>query len=90
MKITAMNSQRQIKEYDVVLTYHSEIYNKHYIVYTENKYNKKHELILYISEYDYNNPEQIVDNIENQKEYNEIKTEIEKILSELKQETKRI
>ena len=36
MKISAVDINGRIKEYDAILTYHSEEYNKHYVVYTDN------------------------------------------------------
>ena len=47
MKINALDINGNIKEYDTILTYHSEEYNKHYIVYTDNAYDKDDELIDY-------------------------------------------
>ena len=70
MKISALNKTGKVKEYDVVLTYLSEKNHKQYIVYTENKYDKNHELILYISEYNHDNLEYLVTNIINKEEYN--------------------
>lgn len=90
MKVSSLNKNGQIVEYDVILTYHSNKYNKHYMIYTENKYDEKHELILYMSEYDYNDLECIVKEITNKDEYNEIKVEIDKILLKLKQEQEKI
>ena len=39
MKINAIDESGKLKEYDVILTYHSDNYNKDYIVYTDNIYN---------------------------------------------------
>lgn len=90
MKISSLNKDSKIIEYNVILTYHSKKYNKHYIVYTDNKYNEKHELIVYISEYNYENLENIVTDIKDKEEYNEIKLEIDKILLNLKQEQEKL
>lgn len=90
MKINALNELGQTKAYDVVLTYYSELYNKRYIVYTENKYDKNHELILYISEYNCDNPETIINDMINKKEYEEVKKEIDKILLDIKKETEKL
>lgn len=90
MKISGLNELGQIKEYDAILTYYNKTYNKKYIVYTENKYDENHELILYISEYDYDKPETIVNDITNKEEYNEIKKEIDKILLDIKKETEKL
>lgn len=90
MKISALNKEGQVKEYDVILTYYNETYNKNYILYTENKYDKNHELILYISEYNKETPENLVTDISNDKEYNEVKKEIDKILSNIKEEADKL
>jgi len=90
MKISALNKEGQVKEYNVILTYHDNDYNKNYIVYTENKYDEKHELILYISEYNYDNPETVVTDIKETEEYNKVKNEIDKILLTLKKESEKL
>ena len=51
MKINAIDESGKLKEYDVILTYHSDNYNKDYIVYTDNIYNSNDELQIYINEY---------------------------------------
>ena len=90
MKINSMNELGRVTEYDVVLTYHSDKYNKNYIVYTENKFDEKHELILYMSEYNFDNLECIVKGNIDKEEYNEVKKEIDKILLKLKKEQEKI
>lgn len=87
MKINAIDELGRIKEYEAILTYHSEEYNKHYVVYTDNLYDESNNLIIYISSYNLLNPETIVKKIEDEKEYNEIKTEVNKILLTIKNET---
>mgnify|MGYP003301632887 CR=1 FL=1 len=89
MKINAIDELGRIKEYEAILTYHSEEYNKHYVVYTDNLYDESNNLIIYISSYNLLNPETIVKKIEDEKEYNEIKTEVNKILLTIKNETDR-
>lgn len=86
-KINALDNNGNIKEYDVILTYHSDDYNKDYIVYTDNKYNVNNELQIYINEYNKNNFECIVNKIEDKQEYNKIKTIINSILLTMKNET---
>lgn len=86
MKINAIDELGRIKEYEAILTYHSEEYNKHYVVYTDNLYDESNNLIIYISSYNLLNPETIVKKIEDEKEYNEIKTEVNKILLTIKNE----
>ena len=90
MKINAVSANGVIKKYDAILTYHSEEYNKHYVVYTENIYDENDELIIYISSYNLINPETIVKSIEDKEEYNKIKTEINKILLTIKNETEKL
>ena len=38
-------------EYDVILTFHNDINNKDYIVYTDNKYDFENKLKIYASIY---------------------------------------
>ena len=90
MKINAIDELGRIKEYEAILTYHSEEYNKHYVVYTDNLYDESNNLIIYISSYNLLNPETIVKKIEDEKEYTEIKTEINKILLTIKNETDKL
>ena len=90
MKINALDINGNIKEYDTILTYHSEEYNKHYIVYTDNAYDKDDELIIYISTYNPDDIEVLVKEIEDKNEYNLIKTEINKILLTLKNENDKL
>lgn len=90
MKINAVDVNGTIKEYDAILTYHSEEYNKHYVVYTDNIYDENDELIIYISSYNLINPETIVKSIEDKEEYNKIKTEINKILLTIKNENDKL
>lgn len=90
MKINAVDINGRVKEYDAILTYHSDKYNKHYVVYTENTYDDNDELIIYISSYNLTNPETIVKNIEDKEEYNKIKTEINKILLTIKNESDKL
>jgi len=90
MKINAIDKNGLVKEYDAILTYHSEEYNKHYVAYTENIYDENNELIIYISSYNLINSETIVKDIEDKKEYNDIKTEINKILLTIKNENDKL
>lgn len=90
MKINAVDTNGKIKEYEAILTYHSEEYNKHYVVYTDNIYDKSNNLIIYISSYNLLNPETIVKKIEDKEEYNKIKSEINKILLTIKNESDKI
>lgn len=90
MKINAVDVNGIVKEYDAILTYHSEEYNKHYVVYTENLYDENNELIIYISSYNLIDPDTIVKDIEDKEEYNKIKIEINKILLTIKNENEKL
>ena len=90
MKINAVDINGRIKEYDAILTYHSEEYNKHYVVYTDNEYDKNNELIIYISSYSLSNPEILVKELEDKEEYKKIKLEINKILLTIKNENDKL
>ena len=87
MKIKATTKNGNIKEYDVILTYHSDEFNKDYVVYTDNIYNNNNELQIYINEYNKDDLELISKNISNPNEYNKIKTEVNRILLTMKNET---
>ena len=89
MKINAIDELGRIKEYEAILTYHSEEYNKHYVVYTDNLYDESDNLIIYISSYNLLSPETIVKKIDDTNEYNKIKTEVHKILLTVKNETEK-
>lgn len=90
MKINAIDNNGIEKEYDVILTYYSKEYNKNYVVYTDNIYNEKEELHIYINEYNPENIEEVSTSIINNEEYNKIKTEINKILLTMKNENDRL
>lgn len=90
MKIKAKDINGNIKEYDVILTYHSDEFNKDYIVYTDNIYNDNNELQIYINEYNDDNPIIISKKIDNEEEYNKIKTEINSILLSMKNESDKL
>ena len=84
--IKAKNSDGNIKEYQVILTYYDEEYNKDYVVYPDNKYNSNNELEIYINSYNKNNKEIISTRVEDKKEYTKIKTIINSILLTMKNE----
>lgn len=90
MKINAIDKDGNLKEYDAILTYHSDEFNKDYVVYTDNIYNSNNELQIYISEYNLEEPECLVKDIVDNDEYNKIKTEINSILLTLKNENDKI
>ena len=73
MKINAIDNNGIEKEYDVILTYYSKEYNKNYVVYTDNIYNEKEELQIYINEYNPENIEELSTFITDNEEYNKIK-----------------
>ena len=89
MKINAVDEFGIVKVYEAILTYHSEEYNKHYVVYTDNLYDESDNLIIYISSYNLLSPETIVKKIDDTNEYNKIKTEVNKILLTFKNETEK-
>ena len=89
MKISAIDKNGNIKEYDAILTYYSEEFDKHYVVYTDNIYNDD-RLQIYISSYIPNELETLVQDIENEEEYGKIENEINKILYNLKNETDKL
>lgn len=90
MKINAIDKDGNLKEYDAILTYHSDEFNKNYVVYTDNIYNSNNELQIYISEYNLEEPECLVKDIVDNDEYNKIKTEINSILLTMKNENDKI
>lgn len=90
MKINAIDKNGNLKEYDTILTYHSDEFNKDYVVYTDNIYNSNNELQIYINEYNSQNSECLVNSISNIEEYNIIKTEVNSILLSMKNEQDKI
>ena len=87
MKINAIDESGKLKEYDVILTYHSDNYNNDYIVYTDNIYNLNNELQIYINEYNKDSVEDTVKDITDTDEYNNIKSVIGNILVNMKNES---
>ena len=47
MKINAIDKDGNLKEYDAILTYHSDEFNKDYVAYTDNIYNSNNELQIW-------------------------------------------
>lgn len=90
MKINAIDKNGNLKEYDAILTYHSDKFNKDYVVYTDNIYNSTNELQIYINEYNSQNSECLVNSISDSEEYNIIKTEVNSILLSMKNEQDKI
>ena len=86
MQIKAITKDGKTKEYQVILTYFSEEYNKHYIVYTDNIYNSNEELQIYINEYQETDEKIISKDITNKEEYTKIKTIVNSILLTMKNE----
>ncbi len=68
------------KEYDVILTFHSNTYNKDYVVYTDNEYDTNNKLKVYAAIYDPNADEPFVGYPESQEEWNEISRTINSAL----------
>ena len=90
MIINAIDKNGNSKEYKDILTYHSDEYNKDYVVYTDKIYNSNNELQIYISEYNKDKLETIVKDITNNEEYNKIKTAINSILLTIKNESDKL
>ena len=90
MKISALDIDGNVKEYDVILTFYNDKYKKDYVVYTDNGYDDKDELRIYFNSYDRNEPEVLVKDIEDKEEYNTIKTEINKLLLTIKNESDKL
>ena len=90
MKINAIDKDGNLKEYDAILTYHSDEFNKDYVAYTDNIYNSNNELQIYINEYILEDPEYLVKDIIDNDEYNKIKIEINSILLTMKNENDKI
>ena len=89
MKIHAIDQFGKLKEYDTILTFHSDEFNKDYVAYTDNNYNSNNELQIYISGYDSQKSECLVKVIPDN-EYNKIRTEINSILLNIKNENDKI
>lgn len=90
MKINAIDKDGNLKEYDAILTYHSDEFNKDYVAYTDNIYNSNNELQIYINEYILEDSEYLVKDIIDNDEYNKIKIEINSILLTMKNESDKI
>lgn len=89
MKINAIDKEGNLKDYDVILTYYSDEYDKNYVVYTDNKYNNN-ELQIYINEYNPNNLEEVSTSIKDKEEYKNIKFKINSILLTMKNENEKL
>lgn len=90
MKINSLDSLGYLKEYDVILTFYSDEFDKDYIVYTDNKYNEFGELQIYVNEYNPGDFELISKKIQDENEYKKIKTEVNSILLTLKNENEKL
>lgn len=67
------------KEYDVILTFHSDDFNKDYVVYTDNSYDAKNKLKIYASIYD-PKTNKYIGPVENKDEWNSIYNLLGKVL----------
>jgi uncharacterized protein YrzB (UPF0473 family) len=83
MKINAIDINGNLKEYDTILTYHNDEYNKDYIVYTDNTLDEEGNTKVYASIYNPDQDETKLLPIETDKEWKIIET----ILEELQNET---
>lgn len=90
MKINAIDNNGNLKEYDAILTYHSDEFNRDYVAYTDNVYNSDNRLQIYISEYNPEDLESTVKIVSSNEEFNKIKTEINSILLTMKNETDKL
>jgi uncharacterized protein YrzB (UPF0473 family) len=90
MKINAVDKNGNLKSYDAILTYHSDEFNKDYVVYTDNIYNLNNELQIYINEYNPQDLECLVRSISNSEEYTKVKAEINRLLLTMKNENDKI
>lgn len=88
--IFALDKNNNQKEYQVILTYHSDDYNKDYVVYTDNIYNDNGELQIYINSYNPDDLELIANEIKDKEEYNTIKTLVNSVLLTMKNENDKL
>ena len=67
------------KEYDVILTFRSEVTGKDYVVYTDNSYDKNDKLKIYAAVY---NPltNEFIEGVESKKEWVEIGKVLDKTI----------
>lgn len=87
MIINSIDKDGIKRVYNVILTMHNDDYNKDYIVYTDNKYDQENNLQIYFNEYKKENVISPIKSINDKKEFKTIKTEINKVLLTLKNET---
>ena len=78
-KIFTTLNNRTKKEYDVILTFKSEVTGKDYIVYTDNSYDKNEKLKIYAAVY---NPltNEFIEGVESKKEWVEIGKVLDKTI----------
>ena len=75
---TTLNNGNK-KEYDVVLTFKSEVTGKDYVVYTDNSYDKNNKLKIYAAVY---NPltNEFIEGVESREEWIEIGKLLDKVI----------
>ena len=83
MKIIFMDEKGQAKEYDVILTFHNEEYSKNYCLCTDNNEGKDGKINTYLYESYEKDGDLLVKEIEDKKEFNDIKKEANTLLSRL-------
>ncbi len=88
--ITASDKDGIKKEYQVILTYYSDEYDKNYVVYTDNNYTDNDELQIYINSYNPSDKEIFSKTIEDKEEYKKIKTIINSLLLTMKNEADKL
>lgn len=83
MKIIFMDEKGQAKEYDVILTFHNEKYSKNYCLCTDNNEGNDGKINTYLYESYEKDGDLLVKEIEDKKEFNDIKKEANTLLSRL-------
>ena len=82
MKKLKGNFNGEEKEYDVILTFHSDKQNKNYIVYTDNNYDAENKLKIFAAIYDESLDDPFVGYPDTEEEWDEISLMIDKTLKE--------
>ena len=77
-KIFSIKEDGKKREYDVILTFKSEIYKKDYVVYTDNSYDEYGKLKIFVAEY---NPltNEFIKYVEDRREYTEAYKLLDKV-----------
>ena len=80
-RIFTINKNGKKINYDVILTFKSEITKKDYVVYTDNSYDEENKLKIYAAIY---NPlsNEFIKEVEEQEEWNEIAKLLDKVFEQ--------